>query len=170
VALASHDWQRLPVSGITADDAEAYARWLDRSGRVPGARLCTEVEWEHAARGADERVFPHGDALAPADANFDETYAKDPVAMGPDEIGSHPASTSPYGVEDMAGNVWEWTRSSTANDQHAARGGSFYFDVLTAELVNRQTTEESFRDVSVGLRVCAAAPRALFAWRADSAR
>ncbi len=155
---ASHNWMKLPVVGVAAADAEAYAAWLSASGRLPGARLCTEQEWERAARGGDLRSYPHANALRPADANFDESYAKDPLAMGPDEVGSHPASRSPYGLDDMAGNVFEWTRSSVDPTGRAARGGSFYFDVNSARVAARETPEASFRDVSVGLRVCADPP------------
>ena len=55
------DWLRLPVAGIAWEDAQAYVAWL-ASGRVPGARLCAEREWERAARGADGRLYAHGDA------------------------------------------------------------------------------------------------------------
>jgi formylglycine-generating enzyme required for sulfatase activity len=151
------DWRRLPVVGILAADAEAYTRWLDRSGRVRRARLCTEVEWERAGRGADGRLFPQGDVMEPEEANFDQTYGRHPLAMGPDEVGTHPASRSPFGLDDMAGNVWEWT-SSPLGDGHAARGGSFYHGVNAASLSNRETPEPSFRDVSVGFRVCADMP------------
>src|SRR6185436_5453816 len=102
---AVQDWLRFPVSGLPLADAEAYLRWLDRSARVPGARLCSEQEWERAARGADDRPFPHGDRLLPEDANFDETYDRN--GYGPDEVGAHPASASPFGVEDLVGNVFE---------------------------------------------------------------
>src|SRR5262249_6591061 len=68
------DWSRWPVSGIGWEDARAYVEWLRKSGRVAGARLCNELEWERAARGADDRVYPHGDQVAADDANFDETY------------------------------------------------------------------------------------------------
>jgi formylglycine-generating enzyme required for sulfatase activity len=149
------DWLRLPVVGLTAADAEGYARWLGTSGRVPRARLCTEWEWERGARGGDDRVFPHGRTLSPDDADYDLTYGKRPAAMGPDEVGSHAASRSPFELDDMAGNVWEWTVSSVEPQGHAARGGSFYFDVNSARVANRETPEPSFRDVSVGFRVCA---------------
>jgi serine/threonine protein kinase/formylglycine-generating enzyme required for sulfatase activity len=153
------DWLRFPVSGISMGDAEAYVAWLRRSGgRVPGARLCTELEWERAARGGDDRVYPHGDALEPGDADFDATYGQDPPAMGPDEVGSHPASRSPYGLDDMVGNVWEWTTSSLAPGGPVARGGSFYHDASSARIENRETPEPAFRDVTVGLRVCADLP------------
>ncbi|MFH1436262.1 MAG: protein kinase, partial [Pseudomonadota bacterium] len=135
---AQQDWLSFPVAGITADDARAYAQWLDETGRVQGARLCTELEWERAAGGADERPWPHGFALAPDEANFDMTYGKIPAAMGPDEVGSHPESRSPFDVDDLAGNVWEWTVNVLGDGDHAARGGSFYFDLNSARKANRE--------------------------------
>jgi serine/threonine protein kinase/formylglycine-generating enzyme required for sulfatase activity len=156
---ASQDWRRFPVVGITADDAQAYVSWLDQSGRLPGARLCTEYEWEKAARGADGREYPHGETIAPDDANFDDTYGKVPPAMGPDEVGSHPQSQSPYGVQDMAGNVWEWTVSSLAKNEFAARGGSWYFGPNSSKTTDREVTESSFRDATVGMRVCVSLSR-----------
>ncbi len=152
-------WERLPVAGISVAQSRAYLAWLDRSGRVPGARLCDEREWERAARGADGREYPHGARLEPEDANFDDSYGKDPLAMGPDEVGSHPLSRSPFGLQDMAGNVWEWTRSALAEGEYAARGGSFYFGRNSARCPEREITEPDFRDASVGLRVCADPPR-----------
>ena len=148
-------WRRFPVAGISFDDAKAYARWLSASGRVPGARLCTEREWERAARGADGRSYPHGDHLAPDDANFDVTYGKVPDGFGPDEVGSHPASRSPFGVDDMAGNVWEWTTASVGRPDPVLRGGAYYFNASTAHAANRQLPEPTLRDPTVGLRVCA---------------
>jgi formylglycine-generating enzyme required for sulfatase activity len=155
---AIQDWRRLPVSGISAEDAEAYVRWLDRSGRVPLARLCSEHEWERAARGADEREYPHGNRLHPSDAAYDETYGKEPLAFGPDEVGSHPASQSPFGVDDLAGNVWEWTRASIGNATFAGRGGSFYDAAVTNRSSNRNVPEPTYRGLPYGLRVCASVP------------
>jgi serine/threonine protein kinase/formylglycine-generating enzyme required for sulfatase activity len=152
---ASLDWRRLPVAGVGGEDVTAYVAWLRGTGRVPGARLCTELEWERAARGADGREYPHGDALAPEDAAFDETYAKEPAAMVADEVGSHPASASPFGVHDLAGNVWEWTTSSRADAEHVARGGSYYHSAIAARAVNREVPEPTLRDLAVGVRVCA---------------
>jgi formylglycine-generating enzyme required for sulfatase activity len=154
------DWLRFPVTGISAHDAEAYVAWLDRTGRVPGARLCTEYEWARAARGADDRTFPHGYRLDPEDANYDETYGKDPLGMGPDEIGAHPASRSPFGLEDMSGNAWEWTTSSLAPGQYVGRGGSYFYDQKTNQIVNRQVSVPTLRDATLGFRVCADPPRA----------
>ncbi|WP_426754596.1 protein kinase domain-containing protein [Myxococcus sp. Y35] len=155
---AVQDWLRFPISAISLEDARAYLAWLDRSGRVPGARLCSEYEWERAARGADARLFPMGDLLAPDDANFDETYGRQPLGFGPDEVGAHPASASPFGVMDMAGNVIEWVRSVREPGEAVARGGSWYYDRISNRSNSRMPNEPSLRDIRVGLRVCAPAP------------
>lgn len=152
---ANQDWRKFPVTGVTAPDVEAYTRWLDASGALPGARMCTEAEWERAARGADRRLYPLGNILDPKDANIDETYGKDRVAMGPDEIGSYPQSNSPFGLTDMAGNAFEWTTSILEKDGYVARGGSFFYDLKSAQSVNRAVVIPVFRDVGVGFRVCA---------------
>jgi formylglycine-generating enzyme required for sulfatase activity len=149
---------KFPVSAISLEDARAYLAWLDRSGRLPGARLCTEYEWERAARGADDRKFPSGDELGPDDANFDETYGRHPLGYGPDEVGSHPASASPFGVQDLAGNVIEWVRSVRARDEAVVRGGSWYYDRISNRSNNRLVVEPMLRDVRIGLRVCASFP------------
>ncbi|HEX8704340.1 MAG TPA: SUMF1/EgtB/PvdO family nonheme iron enzyme [Myxococcaceae bacterium] len=149
------DWLRMPVSGIDFDNARAYAKWLADTGRVPGARLCSELEWERAARGVDGREYPHGDSLMPEDANFDLTYGKEPGGFGPDEVGSHPASRSPFGVDDMVGNVWEWTYSSLEPSKPVARGGSYYYAASSGRSANRELPEPSLREHTVGMRVCA---------------
>ena len=154
---AVQDWKRLPVTAISLFDVEAYARWLDASGRVPRARLCTELEWERAARGADARIYPHGDVLAADDANFDLTYGRNPAAFGPDEVGSHPASESPFGLFDLTGNVYEWTRSAGAAGEAVIRGGSWYYDSISVLIGNRTVVEGKTRDAGTGLRVCAGA-------------
>jgi formylglycine-generating enzyme required for sulfatase activity len=150
-------WSRFPVTGISALDAEAYVAWLDRTGRVPGARLCSEAEWERAARGADGRIYPHGDQIGPDDANFDETYGKRAGAVGLDEIGSHPRSTSPFGVADMTGNAFEWTRS-VLGPGHVLRGGGFFYDRKTIQVVNRGVVIPTVRSAILGMRVCAPWP------------
>jgi serine/threonine protein kinase/formylglycine-generating enzyme required for sulfatase activity len=152
---AEQDWLRFPVVGISFEDAEAYARWLAETGRVPGARLCTEYEWERAARGADGRRFPSGGRLEPDDANIDITYGRRTLAFGPDEVGSHAGARSPVGTDDMAGNVWEWTRSYSREGEPVLRGGTWYQGELTARSMNREVSEVGERDARVGLRLCA---------------
>ena len=151
---AEQDWLQLPVTGIRWDDAEAYLRWLDATGKVPGARFCSELEWERAARGADGRRFPTGADIGPHEANFDETHARDFAAMGPDVVGSHPASASPFGLHDTMGNVWEWVTPAAGGD-HVARGGAFFFAKLAGSATNRNVVDATFRDGTLGLRVCA---------------
>jgi serine/threonine protein kinase/formylglycine-generating enzyme required for sulfatase activity len=153
--LAQQDWRRFPVAGISPVDAERYVQWLRSTQRVPGARLCTEAEWERAARGGDDRVFPHGDGLTSEDANFDATYGRVETAIGPDEVGRHPASRSPFGIDDMAGNVFELTVSSEGANQYAIRGGAYHFNSATCRSTNREVVSASFRDVTTGLRICA---------------
>jgi eukaryotic-like serine/threonine-protein kinase len=70
-------------------------------------------------------------------------------------VGRHPASRSLFGVDDLTGNVWEWVTSSVLDGQVVARGGSYYFAGGTARINNRELPEPSYRDLTVGLRVCA---------------
>ncbi|WP_223753466.1 bifunctional serine/threonine-protein kinase/formylglycine-generating enzyme family protein [Myxococcus sp. RHSTA-1-4] len=155
----SADWRRLPLSGVSTEDLAGYFYWLDRTGRLPGARLCTEHEWEYAARGADGRAFPHGDRLLPDDANFDTTYGREPSAFGPDMVGSYPVSASPFGLMDMAGNAYELTRSVTADlGRIVLKGGAWYYESATALTANRTAGTPTLRDMTTGVRVCASYP------------
>ena len=157
---SSLDWQQLPVSGISWEDVAAYSAWLDESGRVKGARPCTEVEWQRAARGADDRRFPHGDTLGPRDANFAATFDA-PAARGPDQVGSFPRSRSPFGVDDLAGNVAEWVEpreGGSDHDEGVVRGGSWRDGPEALAVTARSTLPRQTRDAAVGFRVCADVP------------
>jgi formylglycine-generating enzyme required for sulfatase activity len=152
---AKQNWLRFPVGGLTYDEAHAYARWLSETRRVVGARLCNEFEWERAARGADDREWPHGDQLYPGDANYDQTYDKDVALVGPDEVGMYAQSRSPFGLDDMAGNVFEWTVSKLKKDEPLVRSGGFFQSETVQHATNRNVFDREFRDPQVGLRICA---------------
>jgi formylglycine-generating enzyme required for sulfatase activity len=154
---ASQDWRQFPVSGITAEDVQAYAQWLDREGVVKGARMCTEAEWEQGARGADGRAYPRGDRLQRDDANVDVTYDRKQGGFGPDAVGSHPGSTSVFDLADVSGNVWDLV-TSVQRPGFVMRGGAYFINDIAAHLANRQEVPGQFRHPHVGARLCADAP------------
>ena len=155
---ASVAWERLPAAAWDVAEMAAYLDWLDRSGRVPGARFCNEHEWERAARGADERLYASGDELYPQDANFDATYGKVATAFGPDPVGSYPQTLSPFGLLDTDGNVYEVTQSPYDGGVTRARGGAYFYAKIQARTAVHFEVPKGLRDTTLGLRVCATWP------------
>ncbi len=110
---AAADWQQQlgqldhPVVNVSWRDAVAYARgWPNAHGQP--WRLPSEAEWEKAARGTDGRIYPWGDTFEQARGQHRRGQEG-----GTTPVGSYPSGdASPYGAQDMAGNVWEWTSSA----------------------------------------------------------
>ena len=118
-----------PVVQVSARDAQAFCAFHR-------LRLPTEIEWEFAARGIDGRRYPWGnDAPVQGGLVSLANFGTVPCCAADDSdgyrttapVGSFPAGTSPFGVLDMAGNVWEWTSSPFPGqpDERVIRGGGW---------------------------------------------
>jgi len=104
--------EKHPVVYVTWHDCVAFCEWATQQltvGEAAGARcirLPTEAEWEKAARGTDKYKYPWGNNEPTTNlCNFNRNIDYTTV------VGAYPEGASPYGVLDMAGNVWEWTLS-----------------------------------------------------------
>jgi iron(II)-dependent oxidoreductase len=111
-------WANKPVTWVSLEDARAYAAWA-------GKRLPHEWEWQYAAQGNDERLYPWGHVWRPSAVPVPDQGR---TLRGPDNADAHIEGASPFGVMDMVGNVWQWTDEYVDEHTRAAilRGGSYY--------------------------------------------
>ena len=161
--------ESLPVASVSFEDAKEFAAWRSRRDGV-SYRLPTEEEWEYAAlgggasqvAGAAPRMYPWG-------ARWSDGYANLSGA-GPAPVGSFPLGNTEQGLEDMIGNVWEWTSSEAAmykgNDRTAlsdadkgklvVRGGSYASKPDGDEpitVTSRRWVARDFRSPIIGFRL-----------------
>ncbi|WP_172822768.1 SUMF1/EgtB/PvdO family nonheme iron enzyme [Paramagnetospirillum marisnigri] len=142
---------RLPVFGVTWDDARQFAAWLNnRPNATCRYRLPTEAEWEYAARGGMTTSRPWGDDLGKGLAACADCGGAAPKAPLP--AGSFPANR--FGLHDVIGNVWEWVEDCYA-DQHAGQGSAVQADA--GSCASRVIRGGSFATASRGVRSAARA-------------
>jgi formylglycine-generating enzyme required for sulfatase activity len=159
-----------PVMGVTWYEAIAFCGWLTAKlrgignlGEDEAVTLPSEPQWEKAARGTDGRIYPWGGEADPNRANYDETGIRATSA-----VGCFPGGASPYGCLDMAGNVWEWTRSlykpypynaadgredPDAEGVRVVRGGSWFVALVSARCSVRNWDSPVIRSSDLGFRV-----------------
>ena len=165
-----------PAIYVSSLDAIKFAQWLSVKERKR-FRLPTEAEWEHAARGSDERTYPWGETTGKgnlanfADANTTFAWRDAHVNDGFAEtspVGSYPAGASPFGIEDLSGNVWEWCldfyetykggeranpRGPLQGAQRVYRGGSWKSRFASLKTTTRGYNQPAYASNDVGFRL-----------------
>jgi formylglycine-generating enzyme required for sulfatase activity len=153
-----------PVLNISWTEADAYCQWLSRQTGLQ-FKLPTEAQWEKAARGNDQRKYPWGSSEPGKDlANFSVNVGKTTP------VGSYPTVASPYGLLDMAGNVWEWCGDwyeagfyknspqknpvgPESGSDRVIRGGSWDDDARSLRCADRDVSGPSGRNDFLGFRL-----------------
>ena len=149
------DHPNVPVFGVSAVAAEAYARWLSEK-EARKWRLPTEVEWEKAGRGTDGRIYPWGDHF---DALFCKMRDSRPGTPMAEPIATFEWDVSPYGVRDMAGGIADWCipdprRTAPREPREVvSRGGAWCDWSIDCRLASRRRYLATEHSARVGVRL-----------------
>ena len=153
VAAAGFSGDRHPRESVNWYEAMAFANWLGGLLKMKVA-LPTVAQWQRAAQGDDDRYFPWGDDYNEEHCNTLETGLK---ATTP--VDRYHRGASPYGVYDMAGNIWEWTLNTAAaaedgrDRRRAVAGGSYVSPCDRARTSFRYYLDPRVRYSSIGIRL-----------------
>ena len=143
-----------PVVGVSLEDANRFAAWLSARLGVK-KRLPTEDEWEKAARGGQDVIYPWGDQ-GPADG-VRANYSGNGRFSATSPVGSFEAGRNAFGLYDMAGNVWQWTSTplaaGTGLPRRIVKGGSWMDGPNDLRVSNRRDVDPSKGYVDVGFRL-----------------
>ena len=137
-----------PVVLVSVDDAEAYCTWRGQK-ESRHFRLPTEEEWEKAAKGTDQRYFPWGSHWDPHRLN---TQEKGPYRTTP--VARYPQGKSPYGAFDMAGNLFQWTRTPLKpnSSRYILKGCSWDDAAGICRSAARHSRLQTSRHILIGFR------------------
>ncbi len=139
-----------PVIGVSYDDAVRFASWLSaRLGLVK--RLPTEDEWEKAARGGRDVIYPWGDQ-SPTDGAR-ANYNGNGRFRSTSPVGSFEQGKNALGLFDLAGNVWEWTSTGRGPGSLIVKGGSWMDGPADLRISNRREVDPAKGYVDVGFRL-----------------
>jgi formylglycine-generating enzyme required for sulfatase activity len=146
------DKDNLPVVSVSYKDAVEFCKWRtqkDKLSEEEKYRLPTEEEWEKAARGNDGWEYPWGNEFDKEKCNSKESGNSSTT-----EVIRYPAGVSPYGCQDMAGNVWEWTDSwyDENKSSKVVRGGSWFYEAYFCRCASRTWFRLDKRSHDVGFR------------------
>lgn len=135
-----------PVVLVDRQDAERYCGWWGRRHGGVGM-LPSEPQWNRAASGDDGSAFPWGNEHDATRANTWETGVGDTTP-----VGAAPEDASAFGVHDMAGNVFEWTRTKAEDGRSILKGGSWSTSLASARTAVRKPARDDIRHITIGFR------------------